>query len=102
MYLRVWMLRSKTPKPHNIYFNYNLIMLAFEITGLAYGLVTNAESINSLVHKFTSTYKSELTDADKRLLRSLERRVTCLIEPLNFLMLTFQSNQNSICSTTIN
>jgi len=47
-------------------------------------LIQNTETFANLITKFTLTYNNQLSPKDRRLLTVLQRRVGCLVGPLNF------------------
>ena len=47
-------------------------------------LIQNTETFASLITKFSLTYNNQLSPKDRRLLAVLQRRVGCLVGPLNF------------------
>ena len=52
-----------------------------------YGLIANAGTIKACLNKFSLTYSNELSPRDRQLVQGLQRRVTSIVQPLNYLYL---------------
>ena len=69
------------------------------------GLISNAGTIKACLNKFSLTYSNELSPRDRQLVQALQRRITSLIQPLNYLyMMVTRVNVvevNSICAPAI-
>lgn len=50
-----------------------------------YGLISNAGTIKTMLNKFSLTYSNELSARDRQLVQGLQRRVSSIIQPLNYL-----------------
>lgn len=59
------------------------------------GLISNASTIKACLNKFSLTYSNELSARDRQLVQALQRRVTSLIQPLNYLYMVTTTRRGS-------
>ena len=55
------------------------------------GLISNAGTIKACLNKFSLTYSNELSPKDRQLVQALQRRVSNIIQPLNYLYMVTTS-----------
>ena len=56
------------------------------------GLISNAGTIKACLNKFSLTYSNELSPKDRQLVQALQRRVSNIIQPLNYLYMVTTSS----------